>query len=388
MSYYNRGTKQLEHGNYAKALEYLRRQKEEFKEKYLNMGNAYRGLGLFDEAEKCYIRANDEKIPLASGEYVKMYPLALNNLGLLSYGSGNNEDAIKFYRYALTLDPLYYDCLWNLGNAVLRRYFSSAVPDVKDWELGWKLYEYRFKKKAPTKIENGPRWDGVSSGRRIVVITEQGAGDKIMFGRYVPLLREKFEEVYVCCDASFDCFFDNTVRSWTEVNDCVTIPICSLAGIFGLVDEGYLNERFKAREYSGFNIGCVWSGSGTHANDRYRSCDVDHFRRLSGFGQLHSLNPAVDCPSFMSGGASFDWTETAERILGLSAVVTVDTSVAHLAGTLGVPTVLMQPIYNTDFRWGLGVPDTPWYKSMVIVNGNDWNNIFDNVVELLNVKNN
>lgn len=387
MHNYNKGTKYLEKRNPLKALQFFKRSEGEFKEKFLNMGNAYRLLAQYDKAFECYLKANSPSVPFADGKYANMYTLALNNLGLLEYANGNDEDASVLYRHALTIDPLYYDALWNLGSAVLRRYFSSEVGSEEDWTIGWKLYEYRFKRNGGKELEYATeRWDGISSGRKIVVLTEQGLGDKIMFGRYLPLLAKKFSEVIVQCHPSLDCFYSDyrIIRDPIEEIDAVSIPICSLAGIFGIVDERWLEGKFVAKKFTGFNIGCVWSGSTTHLNNANRSCPSSYFTGLADLGNLYSINPGCKVPKGITDISSTSWSETASTVLGLDLVVTVDTSIVHLCGTLGVPCIMVQPLRETDFRWGLGHSDTPWYNSVVIVeNNNNWDEAFSKVRTLI-----
>lgn len=385
---YNKGTKYLFAGNYKKALQFFKKEELQFKELYLNMGNCYRYFGEFDAAERCYLLANRSDMPASNNVKTEMYPLALNNLGLLEYARGNDTLAIDYYRAALAIDPVYYDALWNLGNATLRRYFSSEVGLAEDWKLGWELYDYRFKRSGvAVKIDVGlPTWDGRTPGKSIVVLTEQGLGDKIMFGRYISCLYKYFDEVHVQCHPSLDCFYSDfkICRDIFESGASVSVPLCSLAGHFGMVSENWLSDKFTAHDFGeGFHIGVVWAGSATHANTRNRNCPPGYFLDLGSYGKLWNLNVTGECPG-ISNLNSKSWSETASYVLGLDLVVTVDTSIVHLCGTLGVPCIMMQPLSETDFRWGLGHTDTPWYKSVIIVdNPGSWDATFVTVKEIL-----
>jgi tetratricopeptide (TPR) repeat protein len=383
---YNKATKYLLAGKYEKALQFFKREPAEFKEKYLNMGNAYRKLGQDSLAESCYVRAASHEVPYVEGGYGP-YPLALNNLGLLAYSRGDDALALQYYNASLVLDPLYFECIWNYGNALLRRYFSSEVGTAKDWEQGWKMYEYRFKREtgAVSIDSHLIRWDGISNGTSICVVTEQGIGDKIMFGRYLSLVASHFDDVYVLCHPSLDCLFSDykICRTVAESGAACSIPMCSLAGIFGLVDEKWLEGKFNAIDLSGFNIGVVYSGSSTHANNHNRSCASSYFSKLSSYGNLYSLNPAASPCRGIKPYTGSTWADTASLVLGLDVVVTVDTSIVHLCGTLGVPCIMIQPLRETDFRWGLGFEDTPWYSSVRIVENNGWDLAFVEVRRLL-----
>lgn len=384
---YNKATKYLFSGNYRKALQFFKREPLEFKEKYLNMGNCYRYLGDLDAAETCYIKANLSSMPATNSVVTGMYPLALNNLGLLEYARGNDSLAISYYHAALKIDPVYYDALWNLSNATLRSYFSSETGSAESWKLGWTLYDYRFKRSsnAVTISSAPPTWDGRSSGTSIVVLAEQGLGDKIQFGRYLHCLYKYFDEVHVECHPSLDCFFSDfkICRSPFESGCSVSVPLCSLAGHFGLVSESWLSGKFSGRSLDGFNIGVVWSGSETHANTRNRNCPASYFLGLREFGSLYNLNLTGNCAGITNLNPK-SWSETAANVLSMDVVVTVDTSIVHLCGTLGVPCIMIQPLMETDFRWGLNHSDTPWYKSVIIVsNPCSWDLAFDNVKEIL-----
>lgn len=382
---YNKATKYLYAHKYQKALSFFKKEPLEFKEKYLNMGNCYRMLDMHDKALSCYLLAAREDMPFSDGKR-GVYPMAYNNLGLLCYANGNDVEAMSFYREALRLNPLYYDAIWNHGNALLRAYFSSSVPSALDWKLGWEMYEYRFKRESGAVVVDTsvPRWDGVSSGASIVVLAEQGFGDKIMFGRYIHKLYAYFPVVKVQCHPSLDVFFSD-FEICRDTNAEYSIPICSLAGHFGLMPENWLEGKFSARifEKDRLNIGVVWSGSRTHANDRNRSCHSMYMSRLADLGRLYSITPDALAGVGITAIGSRSWSETCSTVLGLDLVVSVDTSIVHLCGTLGVPCIMIQPLHETDFRWGLGYPDTPWYKSVIIVDNPGWDLAIENVRKII-----
>jgi tetratricopeptide (TPR) repeat protein len=383
---YNRGTRYLEKGNYQKALQCFKKQAvtHSFKELWLNMGNSYRGLMKPDKALEMYKLANDSAIPFASGAFAENYALALNNIGLLAYACGDDETAIDHYKAALTLDPMHFDAIWNYSSALLRSTNCSS-------DTGWKAYEYRFKRSGKavpldlTKIV----WDGISSGRGICVQTEQGIGDKIMFGRYLQRLTEYFEFIDVVCHPSLDVFYSdyNVVRSVAESTANVTIGICSLAQwFFGTVDEKWLEGKFTARKFDAkkLNVGVVWSGSTTHANNHNRSCPSYLFSGLASSAiKLYGINPADAKAKNVEDISSKDWSSTAEAVLGLDCVVSVDTAIVHLCGTLGVPCIMIQPTWETDFRWGKEGDKNVWYESVDVIYNHGWEKSIAKVSKLL-----
>lgn len=372
---YNKATKYLYAGNYSKALQFYKKEPLEFKEKYINMGNCYRALGRSNEAFACYVRAENPAIPLCDGTYLPSYSLALNNMGLMMYEAGDSLSAASYYRLALSLDPLYYDAIWNYSAALLK-------TDINN-QLGWDMYEYRFKKESPVGIDTTiPTWDGFSMHDSICVLSEQGLGDKIMFGRYLPLLKRYFTTVNIQCHPSLNCLFPNYNPSVRAVGS-VSIPICSLARIFGVTAPSYDFSLPPASDFGpGRHVGVVWSGSTTHTNNSNRSCPSSYMSSLAKYGTLHSLDPSASAAYKVNKPPISSWMDTISYVLGLYYVVTVDTSIVHLCGTLGVPCIMVQPLKGTDFRWG-NSSSTPWYPSLQIVqNNNSWDSAFSQVHKL------
>lgn len=365
---YNKATKYLLAGKYSKALQFYKKEPLEFKEKLSNMGNCYRGLGENAKAIECYLKANDPCTPFADGSHTESYALALNNIGLMLYYAGDDYSAMQFYNKALSIDPLYYDAIWNYSSAMLRSDINS--------QLGWDMYEYRFKQKNPVGIDKTiPTWDGVTPGSSICVLSEQGLGDKIMFGRYLPLLRKYFSSVNVQCHPSLNCLFPSYNPS-AVASGSVSIPICSLARIFGVIGPHLDAVLPPAHDFGpGRHIGVCWSGSATHINNHNRSCRSSYFSSLSKYGSLYSLDPAALPAKNVKAIGSTSWTDTMSYVLGLDYVVTVDTSIVHLCGSLGKPCIMIQPLNETDFRWGHS-SSTPWYPSLTIVQNNNWNEAF------------
>lgn len=392
---YNKGTKYLDRNRPDKAIPLFKAQLKEFefKECWLNLGNSYRLQNKDDLAKEAYLKSNMVDMPSSEGKF-GTYDLALNNLGLLAFKHGNNETAIQFYRACLEKNALHYDAIWNHAIALLRK--GCSGEDI-DWALAWRMYEYRFKKMNPVRVTPGVlAWDGISKVNKLLVLAEQGQGDKIMFGRYVSRLQEFANSVIVECPPGMESLFTfgNVVgiEGRYEGSDAVGVPICSLAARFGINSSAWLAGRFGTKDLDGdFKIGIVWSGSTTHANNYNRSCPPGYFKGLSRFGKLYNINPdSVDVP-FAEKLCGRDWAETAEIINGLDLVVSVDTSIVHMAGSLGVPCFMIQPRFETDFRWGLNRSDCIWYPSLRVFENNGWDKVMVNVEkaveELKNAKN-
>jgi hypothetical protein len=128
----------------------------------------------------------------------------------------------------------------------------------------------------------------------------------------------------------------------------------SLPRLLGVTAETLAGAPYLTVEPSGAGgVGVKARGSPSHRSDRYRSLPDDAAAQLEMLGQ--SLDPAAT-------GAT-DFLETARIIAGLDLVITVDTSIAHLAGALGKPVWILLASAHTDWRWLRGRSDSPWYAS-------------------------
>lgn len=391
---YNTATKLLEQGKPAKAIPLFKKQlrEHEFKEAWLNLGNCYRLVQDHKSATAAYLKAANENILDINGRGGH-YPLAINNLGLQAYTRGDDDEAVEFYQAALNLFPAHYDAIWNYSNALLRKWCSREEVDTA---AAWKMYSYRFVRNNPVKVDRViPFWDGISRHEKIVVLAEQGMGDKIMFGRYLHLLRDYCDEVWVQLPAELDCFFSDykICRDPLESGATAAIPICTLATKFesASVDNMVAHDWFKwtgRRELSGeFRIGFVAGGSSTHVNNVNRSIPSGYFAKLP--GTLYNLSLGGEKVRGATSLKPKNWAETADYINSLDLLISCDTSIVHVAGTMGKPVWLLQPLRETDFRWGndsMGY-DNVWYPSVrVFRNPESWDYVFDKVMGELNAK--
>ena len=394
---YNKATEILNKGNFKKALPLFKEVIKIYpcKEAYTNIGNCYRALGLDKEMFMSYKMALEPRIPcLDPSSNTHLH--ALNNLGLAYYMYGNDDEAIKLYTRAIKEKEDFWEAWWNCSTATLRKASSSG----EGFEAGWEMYKARFLKGDAIKLKNRREgleyWDTISSGDAIVILVEQGIGDSIMFGRYLSLL--PFKRVYVQCDPSLEPIFYDfiCVRDAIDIDEpsLVAYPICSLGECFLDIPSGdWLKGKFGVKEFptsEKLNIGIVWSGSPTHANNAYRSTNIERFHRLSNRANLFSLTPGFKGNRHVSSLPITSWTDTAEYINGLDLVIGVDTSVMHMCGSLGVPGLLLQPYKETDFRWGtIPCPSvisttSVWYDSIRVINNpQSWETVFDRVEELV-----
>lgn len=392
---FNRGTRYLEKSKYDKALACFKAEVKvsDFKELWLNMGNTLRRMGRDDEAIQAYKTSCDPATPYAHNSNKGPYDFALTNLGLMYYRREDDLTACRLYTEALEVNPNHYDAAWNLSAALLRRHYSGEVGI--DLAEAWALYECRFyRSTAQSKVDATlPRWDGVSGGRSIVVLGEQGIGDRLQWGKWIHLLEAKFDTVWVQCPEDMDIFFSRwrICRAVVESDAEVSVPICSLARYFIGVDvrddwcrdvEVEPVEVFKGKC---LNIGVCWAGNPTHANDVYRSCGPEWFLDLAKVHNLYCLTPGIRGVKGIKNVEPKTWAETIAWVRAVDVVVTVDTSLVHLCGVLGEPCILLQPLKETDFRWGnSNTVGNPVYGSVKIIrNPNSWKVVFAEVNKVL-----
>lgn len=390
MNYYNKGVGYLERGRYEKALQFFRKETILCKELYLNMGSCYKYLGSDRKAYECYLKAADHTVPFSDSTYGP-YDLALNNLGLMNYMVENDDKAISYYLKALDLNPSFHSCRWHLGISEYRKWLSG---DISCRESAVINYDFRFyQTNNYTTIDSTlPRWDGVSSGTSIVVLSEQGLGDKFQWLRYVKLLERYFDKVWVQIPETLHSLYSeyNVVTKVSDTDAVCCVPMCSLTRYFevdsaphnylsGVVPHDFVDTNFR--------IGIVNSGSSSHINDYNRSCSIHHFLGLMGPGiTLYNLVPGAKAVKGITNLNPASWDETASYLKGLDLVISVDTSVVHLAGTLDVPTWVLMPKKDSDFRWGDSTCGTnnAWYPTVkVFRNPDNWDVVFSVVKECL-----
>ena len=244
---------------------------------------------------------------------------------------------------------------------------SQVLLAFGDYEQGWKDYENR--RTLPgwqTSVrafvgdrELPPEWDGKSEGA-VWVYGEQGAGDAIMFSRYTDHMPQYFgmgPRITLGPDLSEWLGNDSAKEPvWS-------VPVGSLPLKLGIVEPIPPSLIYEAPYKKPSNpkprVGVCWKGASAHLNDKDRSSPID-FREALGDERWEIVS--------LQYGYDFqpkDYRETAELMRTLDAVISVDTSTIHVAGTLGVPTVLIPPA-SPEWRWGLG-DTTPWYPSIKIV---------------------
>lgn len=394
-----------------------------------NLANACLELGRVDEALANY----DDALAKSPGHVG-----ALVNRGNTLLRLNRPAEAISSYDMALAAMPGHPQILTNRGHALRRldRPFEAlanfeaalkAGPDfpeahfetamtrltLGDFDAGWRAYEWRWKTGAFARQRRqlqAALWlgDAPVSGKTILLHAEQGFGDTIQFIRYAPLLVDRGAEVV--CEVQPELkpllspLEDVRVIAAGEPLPAFDLhcPLLSLPLAFGTRPEtipasvpylappaerlAHWRDRLpQQRPRAGF----VWSGSPSHKNDSNRSIPL---ARLAALFE----NPPLACFSLQSelrdadsevlrglpnlvhlGSELRDFADTAALISLLDVVISVDTAVAHLAGALGKPVVILLP-YAADFRWMRSSDVTPWYPTAKLLRQpafGDWDSV-------------
>ena len=374
----------------------------DFVEALNNRGNVLQRLERHQDAVTCYERA------LALN---RDFPEVLNNLGRSLAYMGRHQEALANTTRAVALKPSYIDAQWNEGLLLLR---------LGDFHRGWEQYELRFKRGEGLKklrTFSKPVWLGESpvTGKTILVHFEQGLGDTIQMARYTRLLAEQgarviFEvqpplksllaqlgspgiQVIGFGDAmpEFDLYcplmslplaFRTEPNTIPPATPYLTVPADRIV---------HWNERLP--KHKGLRVGLVWSGNANHGDDGNRSValarvaslfDTPNVQFISLQKELREADAqllAQDLRVADLGREFGDFHDTAAAVAALDLVISVDTSVAHLAGALGKPVWVLLP-FCPDWRWLLDRDDSPWYPTARLFRQpgiGDWESVMDRV---------
>ncbi len=396
-TYQTKGDFQQAVSHYQQAIAY----KPDLTEAHNNLGNVLQFQGYFNESLTHYQQVLKERPQHAE---------ALNNMGYAYQARGEIETAIDYYRQALAIQPDYNDAKVNLALAWL---ISG------NFEAGWPQYEYRFEKEIyRSRRPSAPSWDGGDlHGKRIIILQEQGFGDTLQMLRYFPLLKAKGATLIVECYPEMQSLLTHcsaidelVIHQEGKLPDVAYDTHCFLMSLpyqfqtplesVPPVQEAFMLPQQKLKEWKAWiapskklNVGFAWSGKPQNPWNIVRSCGLDPFLTLTRIPDLtlYSLqkgpqSEAVDWTEVPEnivnlGSQLSDFLETAAAISQMDLIITVDTAIAHLAGTLQKPVWLLLSRAG-DWRWLLERPDSPWYSEMTLYRQSDfnqWGPVFERV---------
>jgi Flp pilus assembly protein TadD len=266
-----------------------------------------------------------------------------------------------------------------------------------------------------------PVWDGTALGaRRLVVAYEQGLGNQIQMARFFDALQHAGESVAIeappallgLLRRNFPALTFTGFTNWQPLEAMdVHLPLMQLPAAWNVAHESEFAMRepylkpdparvaaFRERsalEAGVRHVGIVWHGNRANARDRWRAVPLPAWKALADVPgvRFHSLQfeTAPDelalspFPLVATHELIQDLDDTAALMSLMDLVITVDTSSVHLAGALGRPVWMPQPLLG-DYRWGVDRTDSPWYPQLRIFRQrtrDDWEPVFEEIAETL-----
>lgn len=377
--------------------------KPEYAEAFCNMGCTLVDLGQMDDARRFY-----QQSLVLDPNFAK----AFYNLGSLEGLVGNHELALQCYNKAIKLDPNCADAYWN--KALLQLVHGNYHDGFALYEWGWKN-QIRGQRRGFSQQE----WLGQFSiaGKQLLIHQEQGIGDCIHYVRYVRDAVDMGAEVILECVAPLIPLLEgmNIPCSFVPLGhplpdfDCY-IPLMSLPLAMGTTLENVPAEvpylfadpvrtkiwQQRLGQATLPRVGLVWSGSTLHKNDHKRSMGLKELLPLLALPlEFHCLQKEIRpedewclpaLPMIHRHDAALnDFADTAALVSEMDLVISVDTSVAHVAGAMGKPTWILLP-NAPDWRWLLDRQDSPWYPTARLFRQDTsgaWSTVIESVRESL-----
>jgi tetratricopeptide (TPR) repeat protein len=367
-----------------------------------NRGNALRLLGRYQEAIAAYDGA------------VAAMPQHLNawlNRGQSLAALNRHQDAISSYGRVLALQPDFADAHFNAAMSFLT---------LGDYARGFAEYEWRWKRTGMTvpKAFRHPPWLGETplAGKTIVLHAEQGLGDTVQFVRYAPRLAQMGARVVLEVPQALKelCRGLDGVAAVIGRGEPLppydahcplgSLPLAFKTDVSNVpADIPYLRaseaalQKWRPRLVGlpSLRIALAWSGNASHPNDRNRSLSLAQLEPLLSVpgasfisvqrelrdGDAETL--ARDRRILNLGAELNDFSDTAAVLTLADLVISVDTSVAHLAGALGRPAFVLVP-FQPDWRWMLARNASPWYPAMRLYRQTtigDWESVISRAAE-------
>ncbi len=352
------------------------------------LANIYNVINRLDESLEIYQKL-DRLLP--------NNPSILYNIAFTYKKLGDLPTALPYYNQVLELDPNHSEALFSRGLAYLV---------IGDFERGWHGYEWRYSRPSQGSLRSysEPRWDGSDlNGKTILIHAEQGLGDTFQFIRYAKLVKEKNGTVIAavqkplvtlmkrCEGIDHIISLDDTPPHFDVHSPLLSLPYVMKTRIETVPNEiPYLHPdeklvaewKEKLATDKNFKIGICWQGNDNYATPMLRTtvaqksvhpkefepiCSVPgvsiySLQKMTGTDQLKEIPSTMIVKTF---DGDFDQThgrfmDTAAVIKNLDLVITVDTSISHLASGLGTPTWILLP-NPADWRWMIDRNDSPWY---------------------------
>ncbi len=367
---------------------------------FLNLGNKKFNQGCGQEALQIF-----KKILSINPNYATVH----HNIAFtLAERLGRHDEAIKHYKISFQLHP---------DNPETHFCYALSCLATGNMKTGWKEYLYRWKRPGSAPRSFGAslvkQWKGEPlNGKTILIRCEQGLGDTLHFIRYAQLLKNQGATVTVEVQKplakilSLCSYIDQLITIGSALpNYDYQIPLLDLPALFEttlqtiptkvpyLYADNIVEQKWKTffKKDKNFKVGICWNGDASHGQIKFMPLKLfAPLMQLNGvmfysLQKFNGLEQIADLPqdvNFYQFDDQFDtengsFMDTAAVMKHLDLVITADTSIAHLAGGLGVPTWVILP-FPAEWRWLIERDDSPWYPTMKLFRQtkiNDWNNV-------------
>ena len=326
----------------------------------------------------------------------QLFPLM--TLGNILGECGYPRRAITCYQMAQKIDPLHVEAVQSEGRARLA---------LGEMELGWALLERRLlMTPCNERLAVLPRWQGQAVGH-LMIVAEQGHGDSLMFARYLSLLRSCAKKISLVVSKPLQRLMQNTFPDiavydpdavWPDIDAYELIlslphhlgtrigtipPLQPYQALDG--ERNSWKARLASIPYP--RIGIAWAGNPGNHMDYRRSIPFAKYYPVIDIAKAHIIalqkgpgeldlttHEILNAAPYLN-----DFADTAALLAELDLVITIDTSVAHLAASTGKPVWLMLA-FDADWRWMLERIDSPWYPTVRLFRQpepGDWSAVID-----------
>lgn len=374
-----------------------------------NLGNTLAALDRYEEA----IEALNTALKQRPG-----YKTAIQNLIAAQFRTSHFDDAYETLRRVTNEQP---------DDAGLRMTFGILKLLRCEFESGWPDYEWRFKTDEATLPNcSQPYWDGSPlAGRSLMLACEQGLGDAIQFVRFAPILKSlgagrvvvQTPTSLLPLFRSFDGADEFVGKKQPIPQTDIFAPMLSIPRLLKMhsnsdfpAETPYLEaEPERVSQWAGrldpdkLKVAICWQGNPKHKSDARRSASLTALVPLGAVPgvqliSVQKFNQATTEELDLARARSLDildfgeeldadaaFLDTAAIMAAADLVISIDTSIIHLAGALGVPAWVA--LTNApDWRWQLERDDTPWYPSMRLFRqkiADDWAQVFEEMAQEL-----
>jgi hypothetical protein len=349
-------------------------------------------------SQVCGIVGDVEREARVLGELERSVP---DNALLLAYWAqalgeiGEYERSLRVYERAMAISP---------GVATIRVAYGMALLKLGDFLRGWEFYDARESMQEVSQFTGRdlpPRYtSGNLHGRTLLLLSEQGLGDTLMFARYIPMLAKRGARIIVVAHNEVAELLRTIPGVERVVPFAKTLPgfhlyarLLGLPRIFATTAWNIPNqvpyvrvspgriEQWRQRVLSDGaaagvkRVGLVWAGNPAHSRDVHRSINLSDLAPLAdlpgvifyslqkGGRQEQASNPPQGMRLIDAAPGLNDMSDVGAILHSLDLLICVDTAPAHLAGALGRP-VWTLVSYSPDWRWMLDRDDSPWYPTM------------------------